>query len=536
MEYKLEELSPVERKVVIDVAADEVNASLGATIALYRKDAKMDGFRQGKVPASVIEGRFRKQIYAEATQDLVNLHINEVMNELKLTPVSGINFDGGEIVRDQPFQYTVTFEVMPVVDLPDYTGFKARQEQVEVKDEEVQAVFDRIRNNLAETVPVETPRTAQDGDIAVVSFAAYEDGRLLDGVQADNFELVLGEGQSLEEFEEIVKTLQPTEKTSKEITFPKDFLNPEFAGRTVLMEVELHRLKNKVLPPLDDDLAKKAGGFPSLEKMREAITSSYSDSRTQLHKSVAQKKLLDQIMAGVEFPLPESMVVDQQQRMLKDLEARMDRQGKSLESLGKTHEELLETYRKDAEELIRVQIFLLAVADREGLEVSEQELDQFFMHQAAQSGENYNQLKRFYIENNLIFMVRDRLRADKAMELIYAKSEVELVSAAELAAEGAEKGEAGAEEGDKPVKKPAKKAAAKSDAEEAAPEEAAPEEAAPEEAAPEEAATKEAATKEAATKEDAPKKAAPKKAAADEKTAAPKKAVAKKAAPKKKAE
>jgi trigger factor len=127
----------------------------------------------------------------------------------------------------------------------------------------------------------------------VISFAASKDGEPLKGIRAENFELPLGEGQALPKFEEIVKELEPGNTGKKEVTFPEDFLNKDLAGQTVTMEVSLHAIKEKQLPEVDDEFAKKAGGFTSVEQLKEAIRNSYVENRSQVAKSATQKELLD---------------------------------------------------------------------------------------------------------------------------------------------------------------------------------------------------------------------------------------------------
>lgn len=429
MEYQLQDLSEVKKKVTVTVPTEEVNAALGAAIALYRKDTQIDGFRKGKVPGSVIEQRFKKQIYHEATTDLVNLHINEIMGQAKLQPVSGIDFDGKELVRDEDFSYSFTFEVLPEVTVPAYEGIEVEEEEAVVDPSEVEQVIDRIRNNLAEFDAVSDNRNPVDGDVVNVSFAAFDGETPIEGIKAENFQLVLGQGQSLEQFEEIVKKMQVDTSTQEDISFPADFLNEALAGKTVTMKVKLHAIKVRKLPALDDDLAQKAGGFPSMEKMREAIVASYSQGRQQLNRSVAQKALLEIVLKDVDFPLPGSMVEEHQHRMLADLRRKVEQKGKNLEAFGKTEAEYLEQFKPEAENLVRTQVLLLAVAKREAFEVTDQELDLFFAEQAAQSGENPNDIKRYYMENNLMFSVRDKLLADKAMDLIYSKAKVTMVQA-----------------------------------------------------------------------------------------------------------
>jgi len=428
MEYKVEEISPVKRAVHVSVPEEEVQAALGAAIAMYQRSTNIDGFRKGKVPASVIEGRFKKQIATEATTDLVNVHINQILGELKLQPLSGIDYDGETMERGVPFDYTLKFEVMPEFVLPEYEGVTVEEEEPEVDEEQVQAVFDRIRNQMAELVETPEKRNPVDGDVVQVNFAALnEDGSAIEGIHAENFQLSLGEEQSLPAFEDIVKKMLPGEVLEEEMTFPEDFLNKDLAGKTVTMRVKLHNIKEKKLPEVDDELAQKAGGFKSVEQMREAVRSSYLESRKQLYRSAAQKDLLDNLLAQVEFPLPESLVEANLDRLVESHVNKLEQRGRSLESTGTTEEQLREELRSQAEDMAKSEIFLLTVAKREALEVSEQEIDFYFRQLAQRMGEDFNQLKKYHMDNNLIIPVHNRLLSDKAMELLYGKADVKPV-------------------------------------------------------------------------------------------------------------
>ncbi|AAS95812.1 trigger factor [Nitratidesulfovibrio vulgaris] len=433
MEYKVEDVSPVKKKVNVTVPVEEVDAALGAAIAMYRTSVNLDGFRKGKVPASIVENRFRKEIYAEATQDLVNVHINEIVTSLAVSPLSRIDFDGGELERGKEFSYTISFEVMPQFDLPDYEGFAVEQEKAVVDEKEVDEVIARIRRNMAELVPVAETRPGADGDVVVLDFAAFENGEPIEGVSAENFQLSLGEKQSLEDFENLVKTIPAGQEAEGPITFPDDFLNPDFAGKTVTMKVKVHAVKERRLPEIDDALAQKAGGFESMEKMRETVVTSYMQSREQLHKATAQKSMLDKLLKMVDFALPESMVDMYVGNLIEDMRVKMERQGRGLESLGKTPEQLREQVLPEAQQIARSQIFLLAAGRKEAVEVSEQEVDGQLQQLAMRSGQDFDTLKDYYVRNGLIFNLRDRLIADKAMDAIYAKANVTMVDPAPAA-------------------------------------------------------------------------------------------------------
>lgn len=423
MEYKVEEISPVERTIQVSVPAEEATAAILATIALYRRDADVKGFRKGKVPSDMVEAKHRKQIHDEATQDLINLHINQILDELKLVPMSGIKVDAGQLVKGEEFKYSISFEVAPKIDLPQYKGRKVEQESVEVNETEVQAVVERIRESLAEVVDVEEPREAKDGDVVTVSFAALAGGEF-EGLKADNFQLELGKGQALEDFEKLVVGLKPGEQRTGAISFPEDFINEKLAGKSTEVRVHLSSIKEKKLPEMTDETAKKAGGFESVDKMREAIVESYKKSRAQLNKSVAQNKLLDDLMAGLEIPLPPSLVDKNVAYMISERRERLERRGKSLESLGKSLEELKEEARPEAEKMARTQIFLLAVASAEGLTVTMDEVDAVIRQAASQSGQDYAQMREYHERSGLIHDIKDRILADKASDFLYDNAEI----------------------------------------------------------------------------------------------------------------
>ena len=447
MEYNVEEISPVKRKITVEVPVEEVNGALTATIALYRMQADVKGFRKGKVPSSVVEGKYRKQIYGEATTDLINYQINEIMSALSMQPMSRIDVDAQELTRDEDFKYSIEFEVAPKLDLPKYKGLSVEEVKAVVDPNEIAEVENRILDNNAEVKIIKDVRPAKDGEVATLSFGAYQDGKVVEGIQAENFDLVLGQGQALPEFEEMVKTLSSGESGETDVTFPADFINENLAGQTVTMKAKLHAIKERIKPEMSDDVAKKAG-FSDVATMRKAIEESYGAQRKQMNKSAAQSELLRSIIEGIdEFPLPPAMVEDRIDRLVQDLEYRLDRQGKGLQSLGKAPQELRDGFKGEAESTVKTEIFLLAVAAEEGLEISPEEIEATLSQLAVQSRQPLHELKKYYEDNNLIVPLKDRLLCDKASELIYDAAEIKEIDPPAADA--------------KPAKKAAEKPAAK---------------------------------------------------------------------------
>lgn len=418
MEYQVEDISPVEKKVTVQTSADEVNAALGAAVAYFKKDLKMDGFRQGKVPASVVESKFRKEISDQATRDLLNVHFSQIFGEIGIDPVSGINMDGDpQLVRDNDLTYSFRFEFIPELDLPEYNGLATTQKKVVINEEMVESALQRVQRENSTLELVKEDRAPTDGDVAVIDFVAYKDGEPLSNLQSQGFELPLGEGQALESFEDIVKELNPGQSGKGDVTFPDDFLNPELAGSTVRMEVTLNVIKERILPEADDELADKLG-FNSIDEVREHIRKAFSERMEKMEKSSAQKRLLDQILAQIDVPLPPSMVESQVNRMLESKRANLEKQGKSLDSEG-GEEEVRQSMLPEAEELVKSHVVLLDIAKREGLTVSNDEVELHLYRLAINSGQDPQELKKYYEQNNLMFALRDSLLADKAMDRIY---------------------------------------------------------------------------------------------------------------------
>jgi trigger factor len=472
MEYNVEEISPVKRKIMVQVPAEEVNAALTATIAMYRLQADVKGFRKGKVPSSVVESKYRKQVFGEATTDLINYQINEIMSGLSLQPMSRIDVDAKELVRDEDFSYSIMFEVAPKLDLPNYKGLPVEEVKAVVDDDEVAEVEKRILENNAEVKVIEDVRPPKDGEVASVSFGAYQDGEIVEGIKAENFDLVMGQKQALPEFEELLRTMTTGESGETDITFPEDFINQNLAGQTVTMKVKLHAVKERITPEMSDSVALKAG-FKDVETMRAGIRESYASQRKQMHKSAAQSQLLSTIIEGIdEFPLPPAMVEDRIDRLVQDLEYRLDRQGKGLQTLGKTPQQIRDEFKDEAENTVKTEIFLLAVAAEEGLEITPEEIESTLTQVAMQTRQPLHELKKYYEDNNLIVPLKDRLLCDKASELIYDAAEVKEIdppvgetSKKAAAKKPAAKKSAAKKDEDKPAAKKAtaKKPAAKSD-------------------------------------------------------------------------
>lgn len=448
MEFNAEDLSPVRKKVTVTVSEEEIAAAIGATIAVHRPNIKMDGFRPGKVPASMIESRMRDSIYEEAKQDLITLHINEVREKLQTEPLAGIAVEAEKsIERGKPYTYTLEFEVLPKFDLPAYEGLEVEKYKVVVDEAEIDELVEAARERHVKLVPADGTDPAKDGQVATIDFAAFENGVALPGVSAQNFDLWLGKKQALPEFEELVKTIGYGQEGEGEVTFPEDFLAKDLAGKKITMRVKVHAVKNRELPALDDEFAKKMGK-QTMAEYRESLIANYKQVRENLFKAGAEKKLLDALVKMADYELPKYFVDVHIARTVANQAMRMERLGKSLDGTGKSREALQEEARPAAEELARGEVMLLAIANKEGLSVSDEEVLMAIYRESMSNGEDFNEVRKHYEESGLVYALRYSLLADKAMEVVYSRAKVTEVEppARGQAAEGGEESGAAAAE------------------------------------------------------------------------------------------
>lgn len=428
MEYTVADESPVRKKITITVTPEEVGAAIDKVTARYRKEAVMDGFRKGKAPLGMVEKRFRERIYNEAAQELYEAQSPKIIEETKLHPISRARFEGGEIKRSAPFEYHISFDVMPEFELPEYEGIQVEQDLAYVDPKEIDAVFERIRNNLATQILIEEDRPAADGEAALIDFETFdENGEPIEAMKAQSFLFLVGSSNALKDLDALVRTMAPGQEKTEKINFPENFADPAVAGRTLTMHVKVLSIHQHIRPELDDDLARRAGGMESLERMRESIEKSFLQRRTEAAKQKAMLSLMELLMEKVDFPMPESLVEEQTLAFLNDLGERMIKEGKNPADIGKTFKELREEAKVEAEKAVKAQILLMKISEKEGIEVTDEEMDRQMRSFAVRSGQEAKALREEYERTGMMGNLRHRVLTDKTLKAVYDKAKVVMI-------------------------------------------------------------------------------------------------------------
>lgn len=425
MEFVLESISPTKKKLTISLNSDEVNTALNSVTAQYKKDLSLPGFRKGKVPDSIVFKKFSEEITNKATEDTLKTHVKAILQKEGVKPLFNLLTEDTDFIHDEDFSSTLTFEVLPEISFPNYEGLKVNQDIVKVTDSEVEELLKNIQLNMAELVELNEDRLPQDGDVVDVDYEGFENGFSVTDVNGKHFVLTLGQKQALEDFEQLVKTTKVGEEKVGVVSFPKDYTHTGLAGKKIDFHIKLNSIKVPILPELDAEFAKKAG-YEDISKLREAAKTQLDIKKKQNAKSNAMKKLINSLLDQVTFDIPETMLETRVERILGDRNIRQTQQQgeSSSDDKEKLEKELYSNAEAEALAVLRPQIFLMALAEKENLVVMDQEVERALYNMAIRARQDYNKFRDAYYRSGLVYELRDHLLAEKAMELIYNKANV----------------------------------------------------------------------------------------------------------------
>ncbi len=441
-----------------------------AVMAAYKKNAgkiNVPGFRRGKAPKSVIEKMYGASVFYDDALDSVLPEIYEkAVKESGLDVVSRPEI---EVVSIDENGVVLTAKVYtrPVAEVKNYKGLKAEKNPVEVTDKEVddEILHERKHNSRMLTV---TDRAAEAGDIAVIDFTGYLDGKKFAGGEAKNHSLVLGSGSFIPGFEEQIVGHNVGEKFDITVTFPEEYGEKSLAGKETVFAIALHELKREEIPALDDDFVKEVSeDLNTVDEYKAQIRAKITERKEAAEQREYEKRVMDALAEQTEVEIPECMIDDEVENDLRDYDYRLRSQGGSLEMLfkytGQNEEGLKKMFRPDAERRVKIRLAIEAVAKAESIAPAAEDVEEEYKKIAEAYKMELDDVKARIPEES----IREDVTYRKASELVIdsavavAPAPKEEEKAAPKAKKAPAKPKAKAE--DKPVSEeaPAKKAPAK---------------------------------------------------------------------------
>jgi trigger factor len=423
------------QQITIEIPADAVAEEETVLVQRFSKEARVAGFRKGKVPAGIVRTRFSEQIKEQLLEALVPQYYRVAVMSGGYKPISAPHISELKAEPGEAIRFTAMFDVMPEFELGDYKSVKIEKPQVNVTDEQVEAEIGALRERQASYDPVDEDRILADGDFAQVSFQATPKGSEaaeqktgaagLQPVKMEEVLVEIGGATTVKEFSENLRSAKAGEERTFDVTYPADFHDARLAGSTFVYKVKVTAVKKKSLPELNDGFAKELGTeFETLDQLRKAIRGNLESQQQHQAEHEAKEKLIDELIAKHDFPVPGSMVEHQ-------IDLRLERGLRALAAQGMRKEDmqrldfrrLRAAQREAATKEVRSGMLLTRIADAEKIEVADEELNQEVMSLAAHTGQSPEEVQKQLSEDQGLERIRARMRSEKALNFLYSQAQ-----------------------------------------------------------------------------------------------------------------
>ena len=366
-------------ELLLKVTPEELNQAINEVYKRESKRMNVPGFRKGKAPRAFIEKYYGEEVFFQAAVDhLYNPMMNTAIEQPELEVVGVNNYSIEKIGKEEGIEAKLIVTVQPEVKIDGYKGVEVVKEPVEPTAEEVDNEIERVRQRNSRVVTVED-RAAEDGDIVVIDFDGYTDGKQFDGGKAENFDLTLGSGQFIPGFEEQVVGHNIDDEFDVNVKFPEDYHAEELKGKDATFKIKLHEIKHRELPEVDDEFVKDVSEFDTLEEYRKDLENTIRTRKEHAAEASTEQQLIKAIIDRVEADVPQMMIDREVDEIINAFDMQLRDQGMNLETYLKytqgTVEALQEQYRERAEQQVRVRLGLAKIAEQEGLAVTDEEIE-----------------------------------------------------------------------------------------------------------------------------------------------------------------
>ena len=372
------ELEDSRVRVEVEVAPEDLERELQSAAKALGNDLKIPGFRKGKVPPQVVLQRVgREAVLDEAVRRALPGWYERAIGDAGVAAVGDPDVDLENLPeKGSPLQFSIEVSVRPKATLGEYRGLEVGRREPEVEDEAVDAELERMRESNASLETVE--RAAATGDFVVLDFLGTVDGEPFEGGEARGYPLELGSDRLVEGFEEQLVGASAGDEREVKVTFPEDYRAEELAGKDAVFAVTVKEVKEKRLPELDEEFAMEAGGFDSLDELREDLANRLREVQEREIDAEFREAAVDAVAAVAEIELPPAIIHAKAHEMWGHTRRRLQQQGldpaQYLQITGKTEHELIDEAEPDAERALRRESVLAAVIEAESIEASDDEL------------------------------------------------------------------------------------------------------------------------------------------------------------------
>jgi trigger factor len=433
MKTEFIDVSETKKNLVVEIPSTVVDAEIDKISRGYGRSARIPGFRPGKIPAKVVRQRFRDQILHDVAHGLIPRAVDDALRERGLEPLDTPDIRDVVVLEGQPLTFTAAFDTVPAIDPGDYASITIRRKVVRVEESAVEEALGRLRDRAARYEPIEG-RGIGMGDSVLLDMtrtataALPADGGAVPAAPStdrhDNVTVDIGGPANPPGFDEQLTGLSTGESKSFDVTYPADYTIKELAGTTVTYQVEVKAIRTRVVPPLDDELAKDLGDFESLEALRARLRQDLEHELGHEAEHEARAELLRQLAARVTFEVPAALVDREIDRRIEEFARRLVEQQIDPMKAGVSWEDLRERQREAAVEAVKGALVLDEVTRRERLEVTEPEVDAELGRYAERTGRTAAAVRARLEKEGGLSRLYSGLRREKAVEFLLRQATV----------------------------------------------------------------------------------------------------------------
>ena len=421
MKTVLEEINPVKKKLKIEIEPDAVANEMDKAIKDIARKAKIPGFRPGKAPKNVVQQHYGEEVRSEVMNRLISDSYIAAVREHNLNPVGMPQIeDITPLDKGSSVSFTATLEVRPNITLGTYDGIEVKEQDLKVTDEELNQTLDRLREMYAQLEVVEGQSLAKD-HTAIIDFAGFHDGKPIEGATATDHMLAFDTGNLIPGFEEQLIGMKKGETKEIQVTFPADYTNKEIAGKDARFTVTLKEIKKKVLPELNDEFAKDIGGNKNVDELKGRVKEDLEARKRDELASAQREELMTKLVEAHSFEVPQGMVESELKAMARQQATRFARQGMDIKSFD--IKKFMEKNRDLAMQRVKGTLLLEEIAEKEKINISDQELSASMAAMAKSAGQTADAVKKFYeSQDGGLENLRGSLIQEKTMGLLLSRA------------------------------------------------------------------------------------------------------------------
>ncbi len=423
MKSDLIDVSETKKELVIEIPAEAVDAEFSRIVGALGRTARVPGFRPGKVPAAVVRQRFRDEIRHEAAHELVPRAVSEALAERGIEPVATPQVKDAEVREGQPLKFTAAFETVPPVDPGDYAAITLRRYPATVEPEAVDQALERIRQRAARYEPIDD-RGLEAGDTAAVDLerrAIEADGQAGPTEKHENVPVELGAAVNPPGFDEQLAGMRGGEEKTFRVQYPADYAVAELQSKEVEYSVKVRAVRRRVVPPLDDDLAKEVSDADTLDTLREQVREGLAREAAREADRKLRADLVKALAAKVTFEVPQVLIDRDLDRRTQDFIRHLIAERIDPRKAGIDWAAFREDQRGPAEEAVKATIVLDEVARREDLAVSDEDVDRDVTAYAERTGRSAAAVRADLEKDGEIEQLRTGLRRERAVEYLLSR-------------------------------------------------------------------------------------------------------------------